>query len=94
MTTTLNESGITFKGEREKPIWVRLKEATRLYGFSRSTLYALMGAGKIKAKHIKSGPDSLRGYILLSTLSIEEFIEAQESMAKDRPAETKAQAAV
>ncbi|MEQ7874285.1 helix-turn-helix domain-containing protein [Sphingomonas sp. ASV193] len=52
------------------PISVRVREAVRLTGISRSRLYELMGAGEIE--HVKVGSSTL---IIFASLS--SFVERQ-----------------
>jgi hypothetical protein len=62
-----------------KPVWIRVPEATRLFGIGRSRLYELVSAGKIRSRVLKKQRDALRGIRLLSYDSLEQLIEAEGS---------------
>jgi hypothetical protein len=58
-----------------KPEWLRLSDATRLSGLSRSTLYNLIGSGSIKSAVIRKR-GCTRGIRLLSYDSLRTYIES------------------
>ena len=58
-----------------KPEWLRLGDATRLYGIGRSSLYELIAEGKIKSACLRKRGNT-RGIRLLSADSISAYIES------------------
>ncbi len=62
-----------------KPEWLRIPEAVRLFGISRSTLYTLIQDGKIKSASIRHR-GALRGIRLISFDSLAAFVESQSSI--------------
>ena len=58
-----------------KPEWVRVPEAVRLFGLSRSAVYDLITAGTIKSTALKKR-GAIRGIRLVSFDSLAAFIEA------------------
>ncbi|XHR27367.1 MAG: helix-turn-helix domain-containing protein [Chthoniobacteraceae bacterium] len=54
--------------------WLKLNDAVRLFGLSRSTLYLLMKMGKIKSSQICPA-DGKRGTRLIEFASLKAFIE-------------------
>ena len=57
-----------------KPEWVRVPEAVKISGLCRSSIYELIGAGKIKS-FSKRDRGALRGIRLISYDSLVEFLE-------------------
>lgn len=60
--------------EDQKPEWITVTEATRLFGIGRSSLYELMAEGRIKSASIRKR-GSLRGRRLISFDSLAGFVE-------------------
>ena len=56
-----------------KPEWFRIADATRFYGIGRSSLYELIGAGKIKSVVLCKKGNS-RGIRLLSSASLDALL--------------------
>jgi len=61
-----------------KPEWLRVPEAVRICGIKRSTLYMLMGDGKIKSRSLRNR-GAVQGIRLISYDSLAAFIESQPS---------------
>lgn len=69
------ESGIAGgKSVKNKPEWLRVPEAVRLFGLGRSYLYELIGAGSIRSTSIRRR-GALRGIRLISYDSLVAYIE-------------------
>lgn len=67
-----------------KPEWLRVPEATRVFGLCRSSLYELIASGAIKSTAFKKR-GALRGIRLISYDSLAQFIEKaanEEGIAK------------
>ena len=58
--------------------WLSPKQAARIFGLSRSTIYNLMSQGKLKSKSLRV-LGNIRGRRLISAESLRLFIESQES---------------
>jgi excisionase family DNA binding protein len=58
-----------------RPIWLRITEASRLFGLGRSTLYTLIGEGRIRTKLVKTRRDAVSGIRLISFDSLDQFIK-------------------
>ena len=71
-----NESSTTSERSHPdiKPEWVRVPEAVKISGLGRSSIYELIGAGKIKT-FSKRARGSRRGVRLISYDSLLEFLE-------------------
>ena len=59
---------------RVKPEWLRVPEAVRVFGLSRSALYELISAREIKSVCLRKR-GAVRGVRLISYDSLAEFIE-------------------
>ena len=70
-------SSVSEHQEINKPVWLRVPEAIRLFGVRRSSLYVWIAEGKIKSRVIKAHRDSIRGIRLISADSLNAFIEQQ-----------------
>ena len=57
-----------------KPEWLRIPDATRLFGIGRSSLYELITAGKVRSVCLKQR-NALRGIRLINYDSLKAFIE-------------------
>jgi len=57
-----------------KPEWVRVPEAVRVSGLGRSSIYELIGTGKIKS-FAKRDRGAIRGIRLISYDSLIEYLE-------------------
>jgi hypothetical protein len=72
-----NERESLLHAERHGPLseleYLRPAQVPRRYPFSRSTLYELLGAGKIKSISIRK-PSGIRGIRMVSVASIEAFL--------------------
>ncbi|MCB1131359.1 MAG: helix-turn-helix domain-containing protein [Verrucomicrobiae bacterium] len=75
----------------ERPEWAPATTITRIYGISRSSLYELAAAGKIRSSSLRKRGRT-RGKRLFSTDSVAAFIEAHASGGDESkapiPAET------
>jgi hypothetical protein len=60
-----------------KPVWIRVPEATRLFGVGRSRLYEEIRDGKIRSRVLKKRRDSQRGIRLISYDSLAQLIDAE-----------------
>lgn len=80
----------TTNSESSKPVWLRVNEAVRLFGVSRSLLYEYISEGKIKSRVLKSRRDSVRGIRLLSFDSLNEMICACDGSQAASLEQTKA----
>ena len=61
-----------------KPEWLRIQQASALFGIGRTKLYELIGAGKIKTVSMRERGQT-RGTRLISYDSLSEFLESQAS---------------
>lgn len=57
-----------------KPEWIRIPQATTIFGVGRSKLYELIGAGKIKSTSLRERGQT-RGTRLISYDSLADYIE-------------------
>ena len=62
----------------EKPEWASALTISRMFGLSRSTLYELAAAGKIRTASLRDRGKK-RGKRLFSTDSVSHFIESRAS---------------
>lgn len=62
----------------EKPEWASALTISRIFGLSRSSLYELASAGKIRTASLRDRGKK-RGKRLFSTDSVSQFIEAHAS---------------
>ena len=62
----------------ERPEWASALTISHMFGLSRSTLYELATAGKIRSSSLRERGQK-RGKRLFSTLSVSEFIESRAS---------------
>jgi hypothetical protein len=60
------------------PRWLRIPAAVKYSGLSRSMLYELLSAGKIRSISVKSQKWSQRGVRLIDRESIDLFMESHE----------------
>ena len=70
---------VTTEAPAAVPQWLRIPQAVQLYGLSRSTLYNLMTAGKIKSSAVRTGYGKKRtgtnnGARLINAASLDSFI--------------------
>ena len=77
-----------------RPEWLRISQAVTIYGLSRSTLYNLIGAGKIKSSvprtgHAKAKTGINHGARLISAASLDAFISRFATGGDESPAATK-----
>lgn len=70
-----NLPALTQLSRNTKPEWLRVPEAVRIFGLSRSALYVLIAAGTIKSTALKKR-GVLRGIRLISFDSLAAFIES------------------
>lgn len=61
-----------------RPVWIRIPEATRLFGPGRSTIYALIAEGKIRSRVLKTRRDAQSGIRLVSYDSLNALIAGEE----------------
>ena len=59
------------------PVWLRIPEATRLFGIGRSSIYELIAAGKIRSRVLKRRRDAMRGIRLVSYDALCTLIESE-----------------
>jgi Helix-turn-helix domain len=76
MSTYVSLHELNSDSSKTKPEWVRIPEATRIFGIGRSTLYVLIGEGKVKSCSLRKR-GAIRGIRLLSYDSLAAFIEQQ-----------------
>jgi hypothetical protein len=69
----LSVSAIVQTGQVEV-VWIRVPDAVRIFGLSRSGLYELITAGKIKSTCLKK-QGAVRGIRLINYNSLAAFIE-------------------
>lgn len=77
-----------------RPEWLRIPQAVQLYGLSRSTIYNLIAAGKIKSSvprtgHAKKQTGTNHGARLISASSLDAFISRFATGGDESPAATK-----
>lgn len=70
-----------------KPEWVRIPEAVKISGLGRSSIYELIGAGKIRS-FSKRDRGALRGIRLISYDSLVEFLERAYAASLDSAAQS------
>jgi len=70
-----------------KPEWVRIPEAVKISGLGRSSIYELIGAGKIRS-FSKRDRGALRGIRLISYDSLVEFLERAYAASLDNAAQS------
>ncbi len=64
-----------------KPEWLRVPDAVRVFGISRSALYELIAAGTIKSTALKKR-NAVRGIRIISFDSLADYCERAASDAK------------
>jgi hypothetical protein len=64
------------------PKWMRIKDAARYAGLSRSLLYEILASGEIKSFALKSA-GAIRGVRLVSVESIDAFITRKAGEAEE-----------
>jgi hypothetical protein len=62
--------------EQEKSIWIRVKDATRIYGTGRTLLTSLRKSGMIKYAKLDDEGNG-RGTVLILRQSLEDYIESR-----------------
>lgn len=80
-----NISPDTSDEKRFKPEWIRIDEAVRRFGLSRSRLYQLIGERRIKSFCLRER-NQIKGTRLLSFDSLCEFFE-KEAQAEQQEAD-------
>jgi hypothetical protein len=83
----VSHSNITADGSAQnhfKPEWIRIDEAVRRFGLSRSRLYQLIGERRIKSFCLRER-NQIKGTRLLSFDSLSEFFE-KEAQAEQQEA--------
>lgn len=63
------------------PQWIKINEAVRLFGLSRSTLYLLMRESHIQSRQVCPAGGK-RGTRLIKFTSLKTYIEADEKSVK------------
>jgi hypothetical protein len=63
------------QGNEEKPEWVRVSDAVRMFGLSRSSLYELISTDAIKSISVH-GEGAVRGVRLINFDSLAAYIES------------------
>ncbi len=61
-----------------KPEWLRIQQASALFGVGRTKLYELIGSGRIKTVSMRERGQT-RGTRLISYDSLSEYLESQAS---------------
>ena len=84
LTSTQDRDGQTTTSESQnstdtKPVWIMLREATRLFGIGRSQLYEWIREEKIRSRVLKKRRDAIRGIRLISYDSLAQLIESEGS---------------
>jgi hypothetical protein len=76
-TTTIVSAQAAHRKQQQfvTPVWLRVPEAMRVSGLCRSSIYALIGAGKIKSFTNKVHRDCQRGTRLISYDSLVAYLE-------------------
>lgn len=64
--------------QNHKPEWLRVPDAVRLFGISRSALYELITAGSIKSTALRKR-GAVRGIRLISFDSLAAYVESSAS---------------
>jgi predicted DNA-binding transcriptional regulator AlpA len=65
-----------------RPEWLRIPDATKLFGVSRSLLYELMHARRIRSFALRR-PGKIKGIRLISYESLREYLEAQANKEEE-----------
>jgi hypothetical protein len=74
MTSQVPPHELNCDSSTTKPEWLRIPQAIRIFGIGRSTLYLLIGEGKVKSCALR-GRGAVRGIRLISHDSLSAFIE-------------------
>jgi Helix-turn-helix domain len=83
MTTQVSTDSLNCDPSKTKPEWLRIPEAIRIFGIGRSTLYILIGEGKVKSCSLRRR-GAVRGIRLISYDSLSAFIEDQSAKSPSR----------
>jgi excisionase family DNA binding protein len=67
----------------QRPEWLRVDDAIKLFGISRSKLYELIGSERIKAFCLRER-GKIRGRRLISYESLHAFMEAQAKLQQQQ----------
>jgi hypothetical protein len=78
----LNSEHAIVAVSQPKPEWIRIHQAVRLFGLSRSTLYELISSNSIKTSCLRKR-NALRGIRLVNYDSLDDYIRLQAD-ASDR----------
>lgn len=62
-------------GNEQKPEWLRVPDAVRIFGLCRSSLYELIASGEVKSLAMKK-EGALRGIRLINFDSLAAYIES------------------
>ncbi len=73
--STQRDAASSASEQELNPVWLRIADAVRTRGVGRSTLYELIGDGRIKTRLVKARRDSIRGIRLISADSLDAYIE-------------------
>lgn len=68
--------------------FLRIPDAVRLSGLSKSTLYLLIGGGRLASKCVRA-PGSVKGVRLISKQVLRDFINSCEDAPADEKGGTK-----
>jgi hypothetical protein len=71
-----------------KPEWLRMPDAVKVSGLSRSYLYQLINAGDVKSRSLRSR-GQVKGIRLISYDSLMTFIEGSDDSIAPLPWETR-----
>lgn len=63
------------------PVWLKINDAVRLFGLSRSTLYLLMKDQRIKSRQVRPAGGK-RGTRLIELATLKAFIEFGENSSE------------
>jgi hypothetical protein len=61
-----------------EPVYLRISQASYVYGISRTRLFALIAEGKIKSRYLIQ-PGNSRGIRLLEEKSLRQYVESFDS---------------
>ena len=65
--------------------WLRVPEATRRFGMSRSLLYEIIGEGAVESVAL-TRPGNRRGIRLISAQSLRDYVEGFREQPEQNPA--------
>jgi len=63
---------------RNTPEWIRINDATEMFGLTRPHLFRLIAEGKIKSRHLMRD-GAAKGIRLIEVQSLRDYIEESKS---------------